>query len=274
MNRIDTAFRALRLNRRAALIPLVMAGDPDLDTTRELMRAAVDSGADLLEIGVPFSDPTADGPVLQRSAEVGLRAGASLPRVLEVVADFRRESQLPVILYGYYNPIFRYGPERFAADAQRAGVDGVLVVDLPPEEAHELTTWLRPAGVHPIFLLAPTSGPDRIRTVVRHAAGFVYYVSVTGVTGVRPMLAESVEPMVQRLRRATTLPIGVGFGITTPEQAGAVAQFADAAVVGTAIVRVVDAHRGSPDAVAEVATFIRRLKEGMNHARTVVADEQ
>ena len=266
MNRIDRTFAALRARHASALIPFLTAGDPDLETTRELMRVAADSGADLLELGVPFSDPSADGPMLQRSAEIALRAGASLPRVLEIVSDFRRESDVPVILYGYYNPIFHYGPERFAADARRAGVDGVLVVDLPPEEADELLKWTRPADVHLIFLLAPTSGPDRVRAVLKHARGFVYYVSVTGVTGVRPMQVEAVRPAVERLRRATQLPIGVGFGISTPEQAGAVAEFADAAVVGSAIMRVVDAHRGSASLVAEVGAFIRHLKEGMRHA--------
>jgi tryptophan synthase alpha chain len=263
MNRIDQTFRDLRARRQAALIAFLTAGDPDLETTRELMRAAVDNGADLLELGVPFSDPTADGPVLQRSLEIGLHTGASLPRVLELVADFRRQSQTPVILYGYYNPIFHYGPQRFAADARQAGVDGILVVDLPPEEAGELLVWTRPAGIHFICLLAPTSGPDRVRAVLRHAAGFVYYVSVTGVTGVRPMLAEAVHPAVQRLRQSTNLPIGVGFGIPTPEQAAAVAAFADAAVVGSAIMRVVDAHRNSGSVVAEVGAFIRRLKDAM-----------
>lgn len=263
MNRIDATFRTLRARGQAALIPFLIAGDPDVDTTRELMRVAVDSGADLLEIGVPFSDPTADGPILQRSAEIGLHSGASLPCVLELVSDFRRASQAPVILYGYYNPIFHYGPERFAADARQAGIDGILVVDLPPEEADELLIWTRPALIHFIFLLAPTSGPDRVHTVLKHAAGFVYYVSVTGVTGVRPMLPEAVEPVVQRLRQATKLPIGVGFGISTPEQTGAVAQFADAAVVGSAIMHVVAAHRGSSNLVPEVGAFIRRLKEGM-----------
>ena len=267
MNRIDRTFAALRAGNSAALIAFLTAGDPDLETTRELMRVAADRGADLLEVGVPFSDPTADGPVLQRSAEIGLHAGASLMRVLELVSDFRRESEVPVILYGYYNPIFHYGPERFATDAARAGVDGVLVVDLPPEEADELVKWTRPAGIHLIFVLAPTSGRDRIRTVLRGARGFIYYVSVTGVTGVRPMDAASVRPAVERLRRATDLPIGVGFGISTPEQAGAVAEFADAAVVGSAIMRVVDAHRGSANVVSEVGTFVFRLKEGMRRAR-------
>ena len=157
MNRIDQTFARLRAQRTAALIAFLTAGDPDLETTRELMRVAADSGADLLEIGVPFSDPTADGPILQRSAEIGLRAGTSLPRVLEMVADFRKESELPVILYGYYNPIFHYGPERFAADAQRVGVDAALVVDLPPEEADELLKWTRPAGVQTGNCVAPAA---------------------------------------------------------------------------------------------------------------------
>ena len=265
MNRIDLTFRDLRAQRRAALIPFLTAGDPDMDTTRELMRAAAENGADLIEIGVPFSDPTADGPVLQRSLEIGLRAGASLGRVLELVSDFRRESAVPIILYGYYNPIFHYGPQRFAADAHRAGVDGLLVVDLPPEEAEELLQWTRPEGLHFIFLLAPTSGPERVRKIVRAAGGFIYYVSVTGVTGVRPMLVETVRPAVERLRQVTDLPIGIGFGITTPEQAAAVASFADAVVVGSAIMRVVDQYRGTARVVSEVAGFIRQLKEGVRN---------
>lgn len=269
MNRIDATFRALRAERRAALIAFLTAGDPDMDTTRELMRAAAENGADLLELGVPFSDPTADGPVLQRSLEIGLRAGASLGRVLELVADFRRESAVPVILYGYYNPIFHYGPQRFAADARQAGVDGLLVVDLPSEEADELLIWTKPAGLHFIFVLAPTSGPERVRKIARLAGGFIYYVSVTGVTGVRPMMVESVRPAVERLRQATDLPIGIGFGITTPEQAAAVAAFADAAVVGSAIMRVVDQYRGTSRVVPEVAAFIRRLKDGMQHQAAV-----
>lgn len=267
MNRIDTTFGALRAQQQAALIPFLTAGDPDMDTTRELLRVAADSGGDLLELGVPFSDPTADGPVLQRSAEIALKAGASLSRVLELVSDFRRASATPVILYGYYNPIFRYGPERFAKDAQQAGVDGVLVVDLPPEEVGELLPWTRAAGIHFIFVLTPTSGPDRVRKVLRYAGGFLYYVSVTGVTGVRPMVAAEVRPAVQHLREATTLPIGVGFGISTPEQAAAVTAFADAAVVGSAIMRVVETHRGSAHVVPEVGAFIRHLKDGIRNGR-------
>ncbi|MBI3786528.1 MAG: tryptophan synthase subunit alpha [Deltaproteobacteria bacterium] len=266
MNRIDHTFRQLRAAKKTALIPFLTVGDPDLDTTRELMRVAVENGADLLELGVPFSDPTADGPVLQRSLEIGLRAGASLPRAFELVAEFRQASQVPIILYGYYNPIFHYGGERFAADARQAGVDGILVVDLPPEEAGELLQWTKPAGIHHVCLLAPTSGPDRVRIVLKHAAGFIYYVSVTGVTGVRPMQADRVQPAVDGLRKKTKLPIGVGFGISTPDQAAAIARFADAAVVGSAIMRIVDEYRGSPDLVGAVGSFIQRLKAGMTAA--------
>jgi tryptophan synthase alpha chain len=270
MNRIDTAFAQLQAEHRSALIAFLTVGDPDLETTRELMRVAVESGADLLELGVPFSDPTADGPVLQRSLDIGLRQGASLTKAFELIADFRRESSVPVVLYGYYNPIFHYGLERFAADARTAGVDGILVVDLPPDEAGELLRWTRPAGIHFVCLLAPTSGPERIRKVLRHAAGFVYYVSVTGVTGAKPMQADEVRPVIERLRGETKLPIGVGFGISTPEQAEAVARFADAAVVGSAIMRVVDAHRGRPGLVHEVGSFISSLKEGVRRSAGIV----
>lgn len=263
MNRIDSTFRALRREGRCALLPFLTAGDPDLDTTRRLMRTAVDCGADLLEIGVPFSDPIADGPVLQKSIEAALTAGSSLPRVLEMIAGFRAESQVPVILYGYYNPIFRYGVERFAQDAARAGVDAVLVVDLPPEEVDELYPYIRRAGLHFIFLLAPTSGPDRITKVLKRASGFVYYVSLTGVTGSSAISIDAVRLAVDGLRQHTKLPIGVGFGISTPDQAAAVSQFADAAVVGSALMRVVDAARGSDHVIEDVAAFIRGIKAAM-----------
>lgn len=264
MNRIDATFRELRRRQRRALIPFFMAGDPDLATTRRLLGAAVESGADLLEVGVPFSDPTADGPALQHSIEVALRAGTSLPRVLELIADFRRHFSTPIILYGYYNPIFRYGTGRFAADASRAGVDGVLVVDLPPEEAAELHPELRRHGVHFVFLLTPTSGPDRVAKVLRHASGFVYYVSLTGVTGSRDLSIDAVRRAVIELRGRTDLPIGVGFGISTPQQAAAVCEFADAAVVGSAVMRLVDQNADVGCGVAEVGRFIAALKAAID----------
>jgi tryptophan synthase alpha chain len=267
MNRIDSTFRALRREERSALIPFLVAGDPDIDTTRQLMRTAVECGADLLELGVPFSDPIADGPSLQKSIELALTAGSSLPRVLEVIADFRTYSQVPIVLYGYYNPIFRYGVERFAQDAARAGVDGVLVVDLPPEEVDELYPYIRRAGLHFIFLLTPTSGPDRVAKVLKRASGFVYYVSLTGVTGSAAISIDAVKSAVDGLRQHTKLPIGVGFGISTPEQAGAVARFADGTVVGSALMRVVDAARGSDHVIDDVAAFLRGLKAAMRDGK-------
>lgn len=263
MNRIDLTFQKCRDEARAALVPFLTAGDPDMNTTQELLRGLVANGADLIEIGVPFSDPTADGPTLQRSYEIGLRNGASLQRVLELVTEFRRESEVPVILYGYFNPIFHYGCERFAADAKAAGVDGLLVVDLPPEEGEQLLRWTRAVGLHFVFLLAPTTGIDRAQRILKRASGFVYYVSVTGVTGVRPIPLDTVREAVQRLRGFTRVPIGIGFGIATAEQASAVAKFADAVIVGSAVMRLVDANRGQPQLVAEVSEFVRQLKEAV-----------
>lgn len=268
MDRINEAFAALRERGQAALIPFLTLGDPDLATTLDIMEAMAASGADLLELGVPFSDPTADGPVLQKASEIALQAGASLPRALELVATFRKRHSLPVILYGYYNPIFRYGPERFARDAREAGVDAVLVVDLPPEEASELRTFTAPAGIHFIFLLAPTSDETRIAKVLTQASGFIYYVSLTGVTGVRAVEPAAVRPTIEALRQRTEIPIGVGFGISTAEQARSVAEFADAVVVGSAIMRLIDTHRGQTDLVSRVADFVAQLKAGVASARS------
>jgi tryptophan synthase alpha chain len=260
MGRIAERFAALKQRGEAALIPFLMAGDPDLGVTKELVRAAAASGADLIELGVPFSDPTADGPVLQRSAYRALQRGASLPRILELVSDLRPELELPVILFGYYNPFFRYGPEALSRDARKAGVDGLLVVDLPPEECEELWRPARKAGLDLIFLLAPTSDAARVRAVLRRASGFVYYVSMTGVTGSRPIAPTDVRPAVQWVRPQCQLPIGVGFGITSGAEAAAVAAFADAVIVGTSVMRLVEESDGAADVVAKVGTFVRELK--------------
>jgi len=263
MNRIDRTFKDLRARGVTALVPFLTAGDPSMDATLELMRAVASNGADLLEIGVPFSDPTADGPTLQRSLEIGLTQGASLGRILDLVATFRRESDLPIVLYGYFNPIFHYGCETFARDARMAGVDGLLVVDLPPEESRQLVQWTRRENLHVVSLLAPTTGEQRARAILKHAGGFAYYVSVTGVTGVRPIPLEEVRASVRRLRSWTDVPIGVGFGIATPEQAGAVARFADAVVVGSAIMKLVDLHRQDPQLYSVIGDFVRGLKDAM-----------
>lgn len=272
--RIERSFAALRANDQRALVAFIMAGDPGMEQTRTLVHAAAASGADIIELGVPFSDPTSDGPVLQRSAERALKQNVSLPRVLELVQELRQESvTVPLVLFGYFNPIFRYGCERFARDAARAGVDGVLVVDLPPEEAGELRRFTDPAGVDIINLLAPTSDSERMRKVLARAKGFVYYVSLTGVTGVRAVTPADVRPMVEKVKRQTKLPVGVGFGISTPEQAAAVAQFADAVVVGTAIMRIIEAHATAPDLVDRVSQFIRDLKAAMRNGASGAAPQ-
>jgi tryptophan synthase alpha chain len=220
----------------------------------------------MVELGVPFSDPTADGPVLQRSAARALKRGASLPRVLELVADVRRDLALPVILFGYYNPILRYGPARFAADAGKAGVDGLLIVDLPPEEADEIWKPARVAGMDQIFLLAPTSDERRVQAVLRKASGFLYYVSITGVTGSKAIAPADVRPMVERLRARCGLPVGVGFGITTPAEAAGVAGFADAVIVGSAIMRRVEEACGDDGKLESVATFLQELGQAVHGA--------
>jgi tryptophan synthase alpha chain len=264
--RIAATFARLRASGQAGFVPFLMAGDPNLDASLELMRAAAAAGADLIELGVPFSDPMADGPVLQRSAERAIAAGTMLPGVLELVARFRAESALPVVLFGYTNPFLHYGPERFARDAARSGADGVLCVDMPPEEAAELQAPCDAHGLSMIFLLAPTSDHARIVRVCAAARGFVYYVSVTATTGAAAPDAHEVATMVQAVRAATDLPVGVGFGISSPAQAAEVARVADAVVVGSAVMRLVEAHPG-PDLGPILRDFLGRMAAAVHDAR-------
>jgi tryptophan synthase alpha chain len=266
-HRIEQKFRELRARNEAALIPYVVAGDPNLDRTRELVREFAARGADLIELGVPFSDPMADGPANQRAAQRGLKSSASLAAILAMVSELRKETEIPIILFGYFNPIFHYGCERLCADAARAGIDALLVVDLPPDEAGELQKPARANGLDIIFLLAPTTPIDRARKVVRSASGFIYYVSVTGVTGARTVLPSDLEEHVNNLRGVTDLPIGVGFGISTPTQAAEVAGFADAVVVGSAISLLIEANAASSDLVMKVAELVGSMKLAMKAAR-------
>ncbi|MGH7773086.1 MAG: tryptophan synthase subunit alpha [Candidatus Binatia bacterium] len=264
MNRIDDKFSVLRRQGKAALIPFVTAGDPDIETTLEILRVLERSGADCIEVGVPFSDPMADGPTIQRSSERALRNGISLPEILEMVREFRRGSEVPLILFGYYNPFFRYGLKFFTREARAAGVDGILCVDLPPEESGELERWTHTQGLDIIFLLAPTSDAERIRLVARRGQGFVYYVSVTGVTGARKRFEEPLKSQVARVRRYTSLPIGVGFGISTPQQAAWIASFADAAVVASAMIDAMGRAKQKREKVKRAGKFVARLKQAMN----------
>ncbi len=266
-HRIAAKFKELRARNESALIPYVVAGDPDLDTTAALVREFEARGADIIELGVPFSDPMADGPANQRAAQRGLKSGASIAAILSMVSELRRETEIPLILFGYFNPIFHYGCERLCADAARAGIDALLVVDLPPDEAGELKAPARANGLDLIYLLAPTTPIDRARTVVRSASGFIYYVSVTGVTGARTALASDIEEHVNNLRGVTDLPIGVGFGISTPAQAAQVARFSDAVVVGSALSLLIETNATSPDLVKKVGELVGSMKSAMKQAR-------
>jgi tryptophan synthase alpha chain len=264
--RIEVKFRELRDRGESALIPFIVAGDPDLERTRRIVLELAARGADLIEIGVPFSDPMADGPANQRAAARGLKSGATLPAILSTVAELRKAADIPLILFGYYNPIFHYGCERLCADAARAGIDGLLVVDLPPEEAAELVVPARTAGLDIIYLLAPTTPLERSAMIARGASGFLYYVSVTGVTGARAMLPADLEGNVRALREVMSLPIGVGFGISTPAQARDVSAFADAVVVGSAISQLIEDHAASDNLISAIGAFAEGLKLAMRGA--------
>ena len=265
-DRIRDTFARLRAANRAGFIPFFTAGDPDLGTTLDLLRAAADAGADVIELGVPFSDPMADGPVVQRSSERALAAGTALPGILEVVARFRAHADVPVILFGYANPFEQYGAARLARDARASGVDGLLCVDMPPEEADDLQPALDAEGLAMIFLLAPTSDPARRRRVLARARGFIYYVAITGVTGGAAPDLDEVATMVRTVKGETPLPVGVGFGIRTPEHAAATARIADAVVVGSAVVSLVETRRG-PGLVAAVGEFLAAMARAVHDAR-------
>lgn len=236
MSRIAARFQSLAAQGRGALIPYLEAYDPDMETSLALLKAMPDAGADLIEIGMPFSDPSADGPVIQAAARRGLKAGASLPGVLAMVAEFRKDNaETPVILMGYLNPIEAYGYDRFCTDAAKAGVDGLIIVDLPPEEADVIEKPAEDAGLDIIRLVAPTTSDDRLRYVLSHASGFVYYVSITGITGTRAASTDDLKAALPRIRAATSLPVAIGFGIRSPQQAATAASIADGAVVASAL---------------------------------------
>ena len=268
MSGIEHVFTHCRQEKRAAFIPYLTGGDPDLETSAELLAALAAAGADIIEIGVPFSDPIADGPVNQRAATRALRAGTSLAGILDLVAGLRRDTDVPVVLFSYFNPIFVRGVREFAAQAADSGVDGVLCVDLPPgEAARGFTPALREKGLDTIFLLSPTSTRDRVREVGEAATGFVYYVSRTGVTGVQTELAPELRREVKRVRRRLQQPVAVGFGISSPEQVGAVARIADGVVVGSALVRLVEERLGEPDLVTVLQAEAERLAAGVHPHR-------
>jgi tryptophan synthase alpha chain len=263
MGRIETAFANLKRQGDKALIPFLTAGDPDLATTESLIHALVEAGADLIELGFPFSDPMADGPTIQAASERALAAGATLTGILQMIARVRLHTNVPVVLMGYYNPVLHYGPERFARDAAAAGVDGLLLVDLPPEEAGEIHGYLRSAGIRLITLVAPTTPSERMARLAGGGEGYLYYVSMTGVTGAQQVDPGAIEEAVEGLKRLSPVPVAVGFGISAPADAAAVGRFADAVVVGSALVKIIAAYGSSPDLLDRVQDFIRALKTAM-----------
>jgi tryptophan synthase alpha chain len=266
MNRIEERFAQLRQRKQKGLVVYIGAGDPHLEATRSLALAFDAAGVDILELGVPFSDPLADGLVNQLAAQRGLASGTTPPRVLETVAAIRRESAIHVVLYIYYNLIHHHGLERFIQDAARAGVDGLLVLDLPPEESDTYESRMRQAGLCPIYLIAPTTPEERVAAIARRASGFIYYVSREGVTGMQAKVSDTIGQMTAAIRRYTPLPIAVGFGISNPEQARQVAGHADAIVVGSAIVNQIAARGASPDLVPHVAAFVKSLADAVRQS--------
>jgi len=268
-DRVAATFERLSAEGRAGLVTFITAGDPDLETSQQLMERLPSAGADIIELGMPFSDPMADGPAIQAANLRALGGGASLRRTLDMVARFRHgDDQTPVILMGYFNPIYQYGPDRFARDALESGVDGLIMVDLPPEEDDELCDPARTAGLHWVRLVTPTSDEKRLEQVLRNTSGFIYYVSIAGITGTRSAAKGAVGDAVARLRQHTDLPIAVGFGINTADQVRQTGEIADGAVVGSAIIREIernldDAGAATPELLERVSELVSGLAKGL-----------
>jgi len=263
MGRIGEKFESLRARNEKALIVYLTAGDPSLDVTKNLIFCLEAAGVDTIEIGVPFSDPTADGPVIQAASQRALQTGTALQDVLDLVAEIRRTSQIPMLLFGYFNPIFTYGVEKFAKATQKAGVDGVLVVDLPPEEAQELRTYTDPAGLDFISLVAPTTGKDRLKNILKTATGFLYYISITGVTGTAAPKIGDIAREVTKIRELTKLPIAVGFGISNAAQAKEIGALADGIVIGSALIKLIDENRDNDNLVKIVSDYAKAIKKAL-----------
>src|SRR5947207_1492121 len=259
LSRITETFTALKRDGKKGFIPFITAGDPDLQTTKDLIIELARAGAMLIELGIPFSDPMADGPVIQRASERALRHGFGIDDVLQIVSDARKETDVPIILFSYFNPLLQFGVEKLAREAKRAGVDGVLVTDLVPEEAGEFASVLRANDLDMIFLVAPTSTDKRLQMVAERASAFIYAVSRAGVTGQREEMSAEAEKLVNRVRRFSDLPIAVGFGISTPDHVRDVWRYADAAVVGSAIVGLIETSQHAPNLINQVGQFANKL---------------
>jgi tryptophan synthase alpha chain len=268
MNRIDQTFQQLRENKDKALIPYIMAGDPYLERTEELVLAMEQAGADIIELGVPFSDPIADGPVIQQAGQRALKWRTSLKDVLKLVTDIRKKSDIPLVLMTYYNPILKFGIEPFFKEAETSGVDGLIIPDLPPEEGRAVLEQSRRSGVDWIMLSAPTTPMKRLKFLSQQTQGFLYYVSLTGITGASLKDLSEVRARLKMIRRMTDKPVAVGFGVSSPEQARALGKIADGVIVGSAIVRLIEKHLENPDLPSVVAVLVEELKKALGGGST------
>lgn len=266
--RIERVFKRLKKNADKALIPYIMAGDPDIGITEELVLEIERSGGDIIELGVPFTDPLADGPTIQKASYRALQNKVTLRGVLSLVKRLRERTEIPLILMTYYNPIFKYGDEAFVNDAVTSGVDGVIIPDLPVEEAKGFITISKREGLDTVFLLAPTSTPDRIRMAVKASRGFIYYVSITGITGAKIADLDSVKSSIEVIKGFTDKPVAVGFGISTAEEARRISEWADGIIVGSAVVRIIEENLGQPSLVSKVGGFVKTLSEGIKKVQS------
>jgi len=261
VSRIDDRFKSL--NGKKALVAFFTAGDPDLSTSKDIFSVIEKAGADIIELGVPFSDPLADGPVIQASAHRSLQNGTTLGKIIELVKDIRSQSQLPIVLMSSFNPVFAYGQAKFVEDAVNAGADGVILPDLPPEEAGKFLGFANAKSLDTIFLLAPTSTPDRIQMVGEASKGFIYYVSLTGTTGTKEALAENLEEKVSAIKNEVKLPVLIGFGISGPEQAKEAGQCSDGVIIGSAIVKLIESHSDPVERDKKITEFISSIKTAL-----------
>lgn len=262
MNRIDSVFKQLSLSNRKGVIAYLTAGDPDLETTEALVLRLAESGAAMVELGVPFSDPVADGPVIQSASNRALNKGVTLKKVLALAGKLREKTEIPLLVMTYYNPIYAYGETQFVEDALYCGLDGVIVPDLPLEESETLNQNLTEAGMHLIYLLAPTSSPERVKRTVQRASGFIYCVSVTGVTGTRDTMPEAGRKLLRRARLLTNLPLALGFGISSPEQLTSLNKECDAVIIGSAIVKLIETGGSTEEIAGRVGAFLQKFRAG------------
>jgi tryptophan synthase alpha chain len=264
MNRIKAVFKKLKEENKKAFIAYITCGDPDLNTTSQCIKTMSANGADIIELGVPFSDPLADGPTIQAASQKALKGKVSLSRIIKMVKGIRNKIDTPLVLMTYYNPVFHYGIRSFVREAQIAGLDGIIIPDLPPEEASQLEMFSRKADIATIYFVSPTSSPQRKKIAIRHTKGFIYYVSITGVTGKRTKLPSSIKKDVKQLKKETDKPVCVGFGISNPKQAKKIASFADGIIVGSAIVEKIDKAKSKKDIDKDLSKFIKQMAKAVH----------